>query len=97
MGRPKKTVWRRIADSRVRHVWKLACPCATQGGTMVGGEVALPSRSVRRLPAAFCSSRRRPPACSMCGNFMVYSHTEVLKPRWRCTVSAPDENRRVPY
>lgn len=75
MGRPKKTVWRRIADSRVRHVWKLACRCATVGGAMVGGEVALTPNAVRLSPS-FYGENGEAPVCSACGAFMGYSHTE---------------------
>ena len=75
MGRPKKTVWRRIADSRVRHVWKATCRCATVGGAMVGGEVALTPNAVRLSPS-FYGENGEAPVCSACGAFMGYSHTE---------------------
>ena len=64
---------------------------------MVGGEVALTPNAVRLSPSFYLGENGEAPVCSACGAFMAYSHTEVLKPRRRCMVSDPDENRRVPY
>jgi len=80
MGRPKKTVWRRIADSRVRHVWKATCRCATVGGAMVGDDVAV-AAATRQVPPTFYDEHVGVPGCEACGKGMLYSHTEVLKPR----------------
>jgi hypothetical protein len=80
MSKSKKQ-WRRIADSRVRHVWKATCACATKGGTMVGGEVSVPPATVRVPPTFYEESGT--PICEECGEDLAYSHTEILpnKPR----------------
>jgi hypothetical protein len=73
--------WRRLADQRVRHVWKATCDCATKGGTMVGGEVSVPPATVRVPPTFYEASGI--PICQECGEDLCYSHTEILpdKPR----------------
>jgi hypothetical protein len=78
----KKQCWRRIADSRVRHVWKSTCRCATVGGAMVGDDVAVVA-ATRQVPPTFYDEHVGVPGCEACGAFMVYSHTEVLRPRPR--------------
>jgi hypothetical protein len=79
-----KKQWRRIADSRVRHVWKRVCDCARTGGTMAGDEVAMVPPRVRVYPN-FHDTFGCIPICD-CGKAMVYSHTEILidKPRQTC-------------
>ena len=72
-----KNLWRRIADNRVRHVWKLACPCAVTGGAMAGGEVAVVPQTAEVGPDFYAESGT--PICQECGANMAYSHALVRR------------------
>jgi hypothetical protein len=49
---------------------------------MVGDDVAVVA-ATRQVPPTFYDEHVGVPGCEACGAFMVYSHTEVLRPRPR--------------
>jgi hypothetical protein len=60
--KPKKTLWRKVADSKVRHVWISECSCSKD-------EV------VHVSPTFYAEAGI--PCCKECGADFEYSHTEI--------------------